>query len=140
MQIISYIAMYHTMLCDTRQKKTFSDYRGKRKLCFAQIICFITSSHWGLGACSGPMWPPMAPPNTLKKLISSKNGKILHKIYAKGQKISAVILYLSPYRFGSHFPNQGRNQPISQCKSSILLMPHSGPILSGRSPCIQTDV
>ena len=40
----------------------------------------------------------------------------------------------------SIFPNQGRDQPISQYKSSILLMPHSGPILSERAPCIQTHV
>ena len=59
------------------------------------LYFFSSTSHWGLGTCSGPKWPPTAPPRTpWKKTILSKNGKILQNIFDKGNFFKKWIIAL----------------------------------------------
>ena len=88
---------------------SFSNYRGKRKLCFPPII-FVLHHHsgvWGHALDqSGPPWPP---PNTQKKTIISKKRKILQNIFSKGEFLKKKLNY-SPVNCG-HFATS--RDPVS---------------------------
>ena len=101
-------AQHRLMLLQKKQKNSFSNYRGKRKLCFPPIIFFFHHHNgvWGHALDqSGPPWPP---PNTPKKPIFSKKRKILQNIFGKGEFFQRVNY--SPINCG-HFATS--RDPVS---------------------------
>ena len=67
------------------------------------------SSQWGMGACSGPKWPPMAPPEHPEKAhFFKKKRKILQNIFGKGEFFQRVNY--SPINCG-HFATS--RDPVS---------------------------